>query len=342
MEPKSYKCRFIQPGIISYDDQKQGTVLVDKNVLDSMAKTFRNCPVIFVPNQHDDSDKSNSFDFSDMSKNPASGLVTGIPFWGEDGWQWVEFTVWDENAIKAIENGYSVSCAYIPDETKEGGEWHQIPYDEEVTNGHYIHMAIVARPRYEGSRIFANSKGGHGIMALFGMKKNTEPPKKEEQGKAPEVQGAEGKKDEPVMINAENTTIDMNGTKVPLYEMIEAYQMKHGDENLPPELQDDDTIVLPDGTKVTVADLKAEYSDMSEGGENGGEGEEPPAEEEPEEKEKPAMTNAAPAKPKTVNKALKNAAKTDGAVFDNSIETESERLARGRKLYSSAVKNGGK
>jgi hypothetical protein len=359
MEPKSYKCRFIQPGLISYDDKDQGTVLVGKPALDSMAPTFRNCPVIFIPNEHDGSDKTNSFNFSDLSANPASGLVTGIPYWGDDGWQYVEFTVWDEDAINAIDQkGFSVSCAYEVDEDKEGGEWHQIPYDSEVVNGHYLHMAIVARPRYEGSQIYANSKGGHGIMALFGMKKKNAAPaaapaadKKPAQPAAVAPQHAEPDADnKPVMVNAETTVAMEDGTKVPLYELVEAYQMKQGDGSLPQELQDDDMISMPDGTQVSVADLKAKYSEMNgdgeeEAGEEGGEVEEnavtdttdPKGEDDPNKK---TVTNSAPAK-RVVNQSLKNSAKNaEGTSPLEGIDTQSTRLERGKKLYSSFVANG--
>jgi hypothetical protein len=351
MEPKSYKCRFIQPGIISYDDIHQGIVLVDKTALDNMSASFRNCPVIFIPNKHDDSNKENSFNFDDLEHNPASGLVTGIPYWGDDGWQYVEFTVWDKDAINAIDkNGFSVSCAYTVTETTDGGEWHQIPYDEEITNGKYLHLAIIARPRYEGSQIFANSKGGHGIMALFGMKpkKNaippaaaTEPAKKPAAPAAGDGHAEPDEDNKPVMVNAE-TEVDINGTKVPLYELVEAYSMKKGDGNMPEELQDDDQVTLADGSKVSVAELKQNYSDLSTP-DNGTEGSEetPPAAPQaapaaPE--KKPAMTNSAPAR---VNTVLKNAARNAMPEVAH-IDTEADRLERGKVLYSTPVTQGGK
>lgn len=340
MTPKSYKCKFIQPGVISYDDKNQGTVLVEKPALDSMASTFRNCPVIFVPEQHNDSNKENSFDFTDLSKNLASGIVTGVPYWGDDGWMWVEFTVWDANAIKAIEKGYSVSCAYIPDKVADGGEWHQIPYDEQVLDGHYIHMAIVARPRYEGSQIFANSKGGHGIMALFGMKKNAEPPvmdKNKEPVQPVQTQPDDGK-NKPIMVNAD-TEVDVGEEKIPLSALVEAYQQNHG------QLQDDDEIELEDGSTVSIGDLKKAYGAACTppAAENADMGSQTPPvlptqTQKPEDKK--TMTNSAPTS--KVNQALKNAVHTDGVTIDDGIETEAERLERGRKLYSSAVENGGK
>ena len=174
--PKSYKIRFIEPGIISYNDSGAGVVFVSREALDRMAPSFRNCPVIFVPESHDDSDASTAFNFDDVAATPASGIVAGIPYWGDDGWMWADISVWDEEAQAAIAGGFNVSCAYKPTEETDGGEWHSIPYDVELGNGKYEHLAIVKRPRYEGSRILANSKGGHSVaINIFRKKENAAP-----------------------------------------------------------------------------------------------------------------------------------------------------------------------
>lgn len=335
--PLSYKCKFIEPGVISYADSDQGTVLVGKPALDRMGTTFRNCPVIFVPEHHNDASKENAFNFDDPSANPASGIVAGIPYWGDDGWQYVDISVWDEEAQKAIESGYSVSCAYEIDETGGAGDWHQIPYDEEVTNGHYLHMAIVPRPRYEGSQILANSKGGQN-MALFGIKPKTKenafPPP------APEKKPGEGQE---AMKNAEDATVDVNGTPVPLYELVEAYKMKMGAGTTPAQLTPEDTVEVEGFGAVSVADLIASYAPGGEAQEaEPVENAEPPTDTpgvSPNDPKK--MNNAAPVKP-AVNAALRNAAlNPEGEKPGRGVETESQRLERGHARYSIPVKNGG-
>lgn len=333
-EPKSYKCRFIEPGVVSYDDTNQGTVLVSREALDRMGPSFRNCPVIFIPKLHDNSDKTTAFNFDDVRANPACGIVTGIPTWGDDGWQYVDISVWDEDTQKAIENGYTVSCAYFPDEEGDGGEWHQIPYDGEVINGHYMHMAIVPRPRYEGSRIYANSKKGEETLNIFKVKKNMAPPPAPE--KEPEESGG-------MKANGDEV-VDVNGTKVPLYELIEAYQMKQGqgggaDNELSPE----DEVALPDGSMVKVADLIANYTGGDEGEtlENAEAPQDTQAE--PSVDEAKQKSNAAPSKAKpTVNASLKNAArKPEGYNPAEGIDSASARLARGQERYSIPVVNKG-
>ncbi|MFA5380141.1 MAG: DUF2213 domain-containing protein [Dehalococcoidia bacterium] len=325
-EPKSYKTRFIEPGIISYEDTKQGVVLVSKETLDRMAASFRNKPVIFIPEMHDNSDEKTAFNFEDLSANPASGIITGIPYWGDDGWQWVEMSVWDEAAQQALDSGYSVSCAYDADEDDTGGIWHEIPYTSEVTDGKYMHMAIVPKPRYEGSRVLANSKGD--ALNIF-KKKNAAPPEPEK--KAVPLAGKETPAEEKAELMNDDTMVDVNGTPVPLHELVANYEEKNGTGGGAP-LADDDEVGLSDGTKVTVADLKAAYT--------GGGGDEPLENAEaptdtvaaPVVDEGKQRANSAPVK-KTVNVALKNAAADAGYVADK-VETQAGRLERGRTRYS--------
>lgn len=333
--PRSFKARFIEPGIISYEDSQAGTVLVSKEALDRMAPTFRGCPVIFVPEHHNDADKETAFDFENVDAEKAQGVVSGAPYWDDDGWQWVDILVWDAEAIEAIEKGFSVSCAYLVDETAGAGEWHQIPYDEEITNGHYMHMAIVPRPRYEGSQILANSKGGH-TVALFKPKKNMAPA---EPAKKPEAPADKGE-----MANAEDAQVDVGGVPVPLYELIEAYKMKMGAGDTPATLGPEDMVEVEGFGQVSVADLIAAY-----GPGEGAEGEElenaePPQDEKAESPvdEKKQMSNGAPVR--KVNPALKNAAARGEGAPDprGEFDSESKRLDRGKARYSLPVKNGGK
>ena len=350
-EPKSYKVRFIEPGIMSYEDKEQGVVLVSKETLDRMAASFRNKPVIFIPEMHDNSDEKTAFNFEDLSANPASGIITGIPYWGDDGWQWVEMSVWDEAAQQALDEGYSVSCAYDADEDDTGGIWHEIPYTSEVTDGKYMHMAIVPKPRYEGSRVLANSKSLAAAKAVTGAcgesskgenlnifkKKNASPPEPEK--KAVPLAGKETPAEEKAELMNDDTMVDVNGTPVPLHELVANYEEKNGTGGGAP-LADDDEVGLSDGTKVTVADLKAAYSGGGEAPEEPLENAEAPTDTvaAPVVDEGKQRANSAPVK-KTVNVALKNAAADAGYVADK-VETQAGRLERGRTRYSLPVKGG--
>ncbi len=97
------------------------------------------------------------------------GKIQNIWFSTEDGWFWCSGIITDAEAIELIENGYSVSCQYPITEYKENleGKLHNgNPYDKEILNGVFEHLAIVKNPRYEGAFIAANayiaSNGGKG------------------------------------------------------------------------------------------------------------------------------------------------------------------------------------
>jgi hypothetical protein len=247
--------------------------------------------------------------------------------------------VWDEAAAENIDNGFSVSCAYLVDDTAPGGKWHDLLYDEEITNGHYMHMAIVPRPRYEGSQILANSKGG--AMALFGFggKKDNAVPPAAPVEKKPEEQ-------KPEMLNAD-ATVDVNGTPVPLYELIEKYQMSKGSGNVPPALTPEDEVALPDGSKVKVSELIAVYG-AGEGAEEAPmENAEAPQDvkgEAPNDEARQMRANSKPEPKKpVVNAALKNAASKGGDFGQpGGIDSEATRIERGKARYSLPVKQGGK
>lgn len=351
-EPRSYKTRFIEPGIMSYEDKDQGVVLVSRETLDRMAASFRNKPVIFIPEMHDNSDEKTAFNFDDLSANPASGIITGIPYWGDDGWQWVEMSVWDEDAQKALDEGYSVSCAYDADEDDSGGIWHELPYTSEVVNGKYMHMAIVPKPRYEGSRVLANSKansskieegacidskGEH--LNIF-KKKNAGPPEKvEPEKKAAPFAGKETPEEEKAELMNDDTMIDVNGTPVPLHELVSNYEEKKGAGAQAP-LADEDEVALSDGSKVTVADLKAAYTGGGEGGGEALENAEAPTDVTAEPVIDETKQRANSAAPRVVNVALKNAASALGGPAEK-IETQASRFERGRTRYSLPVNGKG-
>jgi hypothetical protein len=186
-------------------------------------------------------------------------------------------------------------------------------------------------------------------VALF-KKQNAAPPVPPKATK-PEAKPAEPVEEKGEMMNAD-TEVDVNGTPVPLHELIEAYMESQG-AGTPAALGDEDMVQLPDGTKVTVADLKAAYTPAVEpDGSMDGEpapNAEPPA-------DTAAMepisitrqkSNAAPEPKlptKKVNQSIKNAAREGDKSFDprGEFDSEATRLERGKARYSRSVPQGGK
>jgi len=338
--PKSYRAKFIEPGIISYEDSNDGVVFVSKDALDRMAPTFKGCPVIFVPELHNDSEPETAFNFGN-AVDQAQGIVSSDPEWEDDGWQHVNLLVWDPGAQKAIENGYSVSCAYRPTEEGPGGEYHNISYDAEMKNGEYMHMAIVPKPRYEGSAIRANAKGVKN-MKLKLFRKNAEPvaPKPAEKEKMVPLEG------DPQVVNADDTMVQLpDGSQASLSELIAAYKESGAEEPL-----DMDDMVDVDGRQVAVSELVAAYQSKSGGtsapsaGDDQMENADPPTDTPAQDvvdtdAQGPGVRSNGK---RMVNSAVRSAAqKTSEDIGIERPETRHDRLERGNARYSRKVAQGG-
>lgn len=246
--PKSYKCNFIEPGPVHYQDlgpckvcgdqrvcgndgdecDTEGeTILVTDEALDRMAPTFVGKPVI------DREHKEVSPDT--IVKGDAEGIVTRV--YKEGGWNWCDFLVWDPKTQEHCDKGlFSVSCAYEPTEVDDvEGEYHNIPYASTIKNGFYTHLAIVQSPRYEGARILVNSKGGLMSWKFWekGARKNAAP------------------------IDPEKEMVDIGGKKVSLKNLYDALP----DEEKP-KYNDDTMLSTPKGDK-TLGELKKNYLDKA-------------------------------------------------------------------------------
>lgn len=159
---RHFRSRFIEAGIVGYGDS--GVLKVTKETIDKFVHTLVGCPVII--RHHPVSD--------DNVDDLRVGVVSNAWFNPDDGWFWCEGIIWDDEAIAKIGQGWSVSCCYITKGTTgESGEWHNMPYDDELLDGVFEHLAIVPDPRYEEATILLNSKEGKGemLLKLFNGKK---------------------------------------------------------------------------------------------------------------------------------------------------------------------------
>lgn len=143
-EGRPFKSRFLQAGLVKYDF---GVCLLKKETIDKFVNTFVSCPVII---DHKDN----------ITEADKKGVINKVWFSSEDGWYWCSGVITDEEAIKLIEDGYNVSCQYaITDysDNTEGKLHNANPYDKEILNGVFEHLAIVEKPRYEDAFIAVNA-----------------------------------------------------------------------------------------------------------------------------------------------------------------------------------------
>lgn len=142
-EGRPFKSRFLQAGLVKYDF---GVCLLKKETIDKFVNTFIECPVII---NHKD----------DIGSDDVVGTIQKIWFSSDDGWFWCSGVITNDTAIELIEKGYNVSCQYRITEYADNdeGKLHNAnPYDKEILDGVFEHLAIVENPRYEDAFIAVN------------------------------------------------------------------------------------------------------------------------------------------------------------------------------------------
>ena len=231
---------FIEPGLVNYEDI--GNVLVQKPCLDKMAQSFIGKPII--------NEIHKSVIPADFYKSgKADGIVTRVWYNEQDGWYWGEGIVWDEPTRKNC-RAFAVSCAYtMKDGSDKKGLWHNVPYEGEILDGEYTHLAIVKNPRYEGSRIIlCNSKEEGGSMKWNILKWFR---------KGVEVKNAN---------DLEKAVADIDGVNVPVKELIDTYKAEQVEVAEKARLEresadplDDETVIEIDGAELPLKNLKESY-----------------------------------------------------------------------------------
>jgi hypothetical protein len=329
--PKRYRTNFIEPGLADYTAEGFGKVLVSKDALDKMLQSYVGKPVFL---EHNDTDVVEAFNNSEGDS--ANGVVSAVGYDENSGWFWADMLIWDDETQQCIdEKGYTVSCAYdVLKADGGGGSYHAIPYDQEVIEGEYTHMAIVDNPRYEGATIIQNAKKKNADNGGIMKEKRTFKflGKKQIENQEPE----EDKKDE--VINSGDYVEIGNSEKVPVEELIENWKnRKNAENNESGNLLNAEDEVDIDGQKVKVSELVQAYSDKPSC-----ENAETPINDDAEEvvDEAKQMQNSKPKKPvKNDNfKKVENAAHIDAAPGKPNICTKEDRLKRGKERYSKGAR----
>ena len=144
---RQFKARFLVPGLVKYD---YGVCLLTKENADKFIQGFTGCPVIIGHQTVTD----------ENVKDLSAGDIFSVWFDEKDGYYWCNGIIRDKEAIKLINEGYSVSCQYLITEYSDNttGALHNgNPYDKVIENGKPEHLAIVNNPRYEGAIIAVNA-----------------------------------------------------------------------------------------------------------------------------------------------------------------------------------------
>lgn len=140
-------CGFIEKGVCEYADER---VYLSEETLIKSLHTIKGRPVII--------DHMTGITPENMNEH-AVGYVVDYEVQGACD---CKFVIFDDEGKKVITDGYSVSCAYKPKSFGPGGTWHNVPYDREITDLEYTHLALVQNPRYEDAKVYENAKDDDG------------------------------------------------------------------------------------------------------------------------------------------------------------------------------------
>jgi hypothetical protein len=146
---KTFRCNFIEPGLISYHDHKGGGMeLLRKGAIDKALASAVGTPLT-VGHIYDHKDEVKPVD--------RHGSVEEVSYNVEDGWYYAGGTVDTDIARERLRAGEKPSCAYSVLEFGPGGTHHGVKYDRELVAIDFQHLAIVDKPRFEDAEFRLNS-----------------------------------------------------------------------------------------------------------------------------------------------------------------------------------------
>jgi len=249
-----FTSRWLEPGIVSYEDGGGDKELLKKETIDAHMSTFIGRPVII---------KHRKVTPQTM-ENVAEGYITRVWYEPADGWFYCEGIITGDEAKSLIQYGWSVSCSYHVTGTDERpGSYHAIPYAREITAFDGEHLAIVENPRYEGATIRLNSKQPkENTVNLFKLfKKKVDAPRSNEAAPAP-------KKDEGTPPASHENSIKGDalieiapGKTATVAELVARYNAAPAASAETEELSPESTIEVAPGKTVTLGELVSRYND---------------------------------------------------------------------------------
>ncbi len=206
---RPFTARLLEPGLCSYEDSGCGKILLRKETIDRCVRSFIGRPVVVRRRNgkhvHQNANPGNM-------KAIGHGYVTDVFFNSNDGWWYAKGVVDTDEAVKAINEVGKCSCAYaVTGPTRPGGQWHDIGYDEEITEFSGEHLAVVDNPRYEEATIMLNSKKTNAMNVFKWL-----PKKKAAAPAAAEPAAAPAAADAPVEVDGATkiTLVNAKGEEV--------------------------------------------------------------------------------------------------------------------------------
>ncbi len=296
-EGKKFRCKMIEPGIVSYRDMPGGGIeLLRKETIDRGLASALGNPLTI----------NHVMVTAENRLEHENGIVETVEYDGTDGWFYCCGTVDTDSARARINEGWKPSCAYRVKSFGPGGVYHGIKYDREITEIEFNHLAIVERPRYEEATFRLNSLTVSKGNPMFKLLKKI----------VTSIKGADGVEKPATEVKASevsgDTTVMVDGVPVRMNDLAHVWKTQAGQVF---EASGDDCVVV-DGTEVKMNDLvenyrkngkKAETPEEKTARENAAKGETP--------EQKTARENSAAAETARLNAAAEEAKKVGTTSF---------------------------
>ena len=159
-DSRTFDCKFIEPGIISYKDQGGDIELLRKETIDRCIQSAVGNPLTI----------GHVWITSENRLKEEQGIITDVYYDPVDGWYHVRGTVDTPRAQKLLKLK-KPSCGYSVGEFGPAGTYHGIRYGKEIKDILFNHLAIVDNPRYEEATFRLNSVSNPTNMNVFKLLK---------------------------------------------------------------------------------------------------------------------------------------------------------------------------
>jgi hypothetical protein len=251
---KTFRCDFIREGPVDYSDIGKGIECLRRGTIERALQSFVGKPLTI---RHVDLNL-------DPATIPAIGRINSVGYDKDEGWFYCEGSI-DSDEGREAARTLNPSCGYKITDKGPAGRWNNIPYNQELTGIEFHHLALCpGRSRYEESDFRLNAvTNNNGEITMFKFIKTI----------AAAVAGGKPVTEE-VEIPAD-TVIKIGDQEVRLNALVDAKTAQdaaaakktkdEADAKLAAEagranaITDATEIVLPDGKKTTVGDLKTAY-----------------------------------------------------------------------------------
>jgi hypothetical protein len=267
---KVIKMPCMRSGLCAYPNEK---ILVTKEALERLAPTMQGVPVVIEHPEEKITDQT-------ISNLQVVGRVADMHYSQDEEIWYAHFVVDNAQAVELLQSGYGISTAWIADKYAAGGTFNNVPYDKELIEGRYEHLAIVKFPRYEMAfnPVFQNSKDGQNHTNEVNINNVNNK-------RSVSMLGKIWKKvtqREEVMVNSgEEYVVEIDGKETPLAEVVESIKTNEA-EDKEKKINGDEEIDVDD-EKMTVNQLVEAYKNLKKSSMK--KNEEPEKKEEEEKKE---------------------------------------------------------